>query len=137
MFFFGNTDPAAETYHKIIPSIYNRLNYWKQFRLSQIGKARVVDNFLISKLSYAIKFYPIPQDMLKNLQKAIFDFVNFPKKVATIRQEELWKTKLDGGIKLINVQLKSAHSKSKWLMEMATNPNMKTNLNTFSTLMGT
>ena len=134
--FFGNADPGKETFNKIFPSVYKRLNYWKQFKLSQIGKARVVDMFLISKLTYAMKFYPIPQDIVKGLQKAIFEFVNFPNKVVTIRQEEWWKTKLYGGIKLINVQLKSAQSKSKWEMGIATNSEMETNLNTFSTLMG-
>ena len=135
--FFGNSDPASLTYTKIMPSITKRLNYWKQFKLSKIGKARVVDIFLISKLNYAFKFYPIPLDIQRSLQKSIFEFINFPNKTNTISQEEMWKTKLNGGIKLINLQLKSGMTKAKWLIEMATESDLKTNLNTFSTLMGT
>ena len=43
--YFGNEDPRTATYNEIIPSITRRLNYWKQFRLSLIGKTRVVDIF--------------------------------------------------------------------------------------------
>ena len=58
--FFGNDDPAQATYEMILPSLKKRFSYWKQFKLSQIGKARVTEIFLASKLLYAMKFYPIP-----------------------------------------------------------------------------
>ena len=38
--FFGNDDPAAASYNKVIPGLKKLLNYWKQFKLTQIGKAR-------------------------------------------------------------------------------------------------
>ncbi len=44
--------------------------------------------------------------------------------------------KINGGIKLVNVQVKSATSKAKWLLEMATNPYFKVNLDIFSSLVG-
>ena len=135
--FFGNNDPATETYNKIIPSFNQRLNYWKQFKLSQLGKARVVEMFLASKLIYATKFYPIPTNMQKSLQKSIIEYINFPNKVNTISQEEMWKTKQYGGIKLVNLQIKSETSKAKWLVEIATNPHLKINLDIFTNLIGT
>ena len=133
---FGNNDPASATYNKIIPSFNKRLNYWKQFKLSQIGKARVVEIFLASKLIYAIKYYPIPLNIQVILQKSIFEYVNFPPKVNTIAQEEMWKTKQYGGIKLINIQTKSQTSKAKWLVEISTNLHLKINLDIFTTLIG-
>ena len=134
--FFGNEDPASATYNKIIPKINKRLNYWKQFKLSQIGKARVVEIFLTSELIYAIKFYPIPIKIQKNLQKQIFDYVNFPQNAITIAEKEMWKIRSQGGIKLINIQIKSETSKAKWLIEIATNPGMKLNLDIFAELLG-
>ena len=134
--FFGNNNPASATYSKIVPSFNKRLNYWKQFNLSQIGKARVVEIFLASKLIYATKFYPIPPTIQKNLQKSIIEYINFPQKVHTIAQEEMWKTKQYGGIKLINIQIKSETSKAKWLVEIATNPHLKINLDIFTRLIG-
>ena len=92
--------------------------------------------FLASKLVYAIKFYPIPDKFRKEIQDAIFQYVNFPLKVITIGQRELWKTKPNGGCKLVNIQVKSETSKAKWLMEIATNPDLKIHLETFSNLVG-
>ena len=134
--FFGNDNPALETYSKIIPNVIKRFNYWKQFKLTQIGKARVVEIFLASKLLYATRFYPIPAIMQKNMQKAIYDFVTFPSKVKTISQHEMWKTKQNGGIKLINLEIKSGSAKAKWLIEIATRKELKSNLAIFTRLLG-
>ena len=135
--FFGNDKPEEETFRKIHPNLIKRLNYWKQFKLTKIGKARVVDIFLASKLMYALKFYPIPPVIQKSIQKDICDFINFPNKVATVAQSEMWKLKTGGGIKLTNIQVKSETSKGKWLIDMITNENFKLNLDAFIELMGT
>ena len=45
--------------------------------------------------------------------------------------------KINGGRKLVNIQIKSETSKAKWLMEIATNPDFKIHLETFSMLVGT
>ena len=54
--YFGNDRPAFKTFEDIIKNINKRLNFWKQFKLSTIGRARVVEIFIASKLVYAIKF---------------------------------------------------------------------------------
>ena len=79
------------------------MNFWKQFKLSTIGKARVVEIFLASKLVYAIKFQVIPKNIEIKLRHDIFAFVNHPNKVTTIAQKEMWRLKSNGGIKLVNV----------------------------------
>ena len=135
--FFGNANPAKATFDKIVPSFKKRLNYWKQFKISQIGKAKVAETFLASKLVYAIKFYPIDKDTQQDLQNSILLYTIYPQKVNTIAQKERWKTKYNGGIKLVNIQLKSQTCKAKWLIEMAVDENRKTNLNVFTKLMGT
>ena len=84
-----------------------------------------------------MKFYPIPICMQNSMQKIIFNYINFPQKVNTIAQEEMWKTPPRGGIKLINLKIKSQTSKAKWLIDIATNPDLKLNLDIFTTLMGT
>ena len=69
--FFGNTDPAKETFEKILPNFKKKLNYWKQFSINQIGKANVAETFLASKLGHAMKFYPIPKAAQLEIQNAI------------------------------------------------------------------
>ena len=134
--FFGNKNPAGDMYDKMIPSLIKRLNYWKQFKLTQMGKARTVEIFLISKLIYATKFYPIPENIQKTMQKAIYDYVNHPNNIHTIAQREMWKTKENGGLKLINIQLKSGVAKAKWLIEMMSDEKLASNLAIFTRLIG-
>ena len=134
--YFGNENPGLKTFQKIVPKFKRRLGYWKQFSLTKIGKARVVEMFLASKMIYAIKFYPIPKNFQKEIQNSIFQYINFPNKVITISQKEMWKIKLNGGCKLVNIQVKSETSKAKWLMEMTTNPHLKVNLDIFTALIG-
>ena len=81
--------------------------------------------FLASKLVYAIKFYSIPEKFRNEIQDSIFQYINFPNKVITIGQKEMWKTKIKGGCKLVNIQVKSETSKAKWLMEIATKPRLQ------------
>ena len=102
----------------------------------QINKARVVEIFLASKLIYATKFYPIPTNIQQKLQEAFFEYINFPQKVITIAQKEMWNLKSQGGIKFINIQIKSETSKAKWLIDIATNPELKLNLDIFTRLVG-
>ena len=134
--YFGNDNPAFETFNEIVPKFKKRLSYWKQFTLSKMGKARVAETFLASKLVHAMKFYPIPLNFRKDIQNPIFSFVNFPNKVVTVGQREMWKVKHNGGLKLVNVQIKSETSKAKWLTEMASDPNCKVHLQIFNDLMG-
>ena len=71
------------------------------------------------------------------MQESIFNFVNFPQKIITIAQKEMCKVKKLGGIKLINMQIKSETSKAKWLIEIETNPILKLHLDIFESLIGT
>ena len=47
------------------------------------------------------------------------------------------ENKEERGCKLVNIQVKSETSKAKWLMEIATNPDLKIHLETFSLIVGT
>ena len=134
--FFGNVDPAKATFEKLVPNFKKKLAYWKQFGINQIGKASVVETFLASRLVYAMKFYPIPKSLQQEVQNGILSYMTFPNKFNTIAQKEMWRNKNDGGLKLVNIQLKSETCKAKWLIEIATHENLVTNLNVFTRLMG-
>ena len=134
--YFGNKDPGLHTFKDRLPKINNRLNYYKQFKLSSIGKARTVDIFITSTLVYAIKFYPIPKDLERQLRTNIRDFMNFPHNVNTVAQKEMWRLKEHGGLKLVNVQIKSQISKAKWLIELVSNPELSSHFQLFLRLLG-
>ena len=104
--------------------------------MSTIGRARVVEIFIASKLVYVIKFYVIPKDMEKKLRQDIFQFINHPHRVTTIAQKEMWRLKENGGIKLVNVQIKSEVSKAKWLIDITINPSLTLSYSIFHNLLG-
>ena len=118
--FFGNEDPGRQTFLEVMPKVVRSMNYWKQFQLSKLAKARVIEIFHASRLWYAAKFYPLPAAMERDLQKAFVDYINFPLKVVTISQAEMQKLREHGGAKLVNITVKSETSKIMWLMDLCT-----------------
>ena len=105
--YFGNENPGGQTFEEILPKITKSLHYWKQFKLSKLAKSRVIEIFLASRMWYASTFYTVPHTILKNLQKAFFDFINFPQKTVTVSQNEMNKLRKHGGAKLIDIKTKS------------------------------
>ena len=48
----------------------------------------------------------------------------------------MWKIREHGGIKLVNLKVKSQSAQTKWLIQLASNDNYNLNLNIFSRLLG-
>ena len=74
--------------------------------------------FHASRLWYAARFYPIPPTLESELEKAFFDYINYPHITVTIKQEELHKLRQHGGAKLVRIQAKSEASKVQWLIDL-------------------
>ena len=116
--FLGNDKPGEATYLKQTHKCTRILNFWKQFNISKIGKARVVEMFVISKLMYIMKFYIIPDNIVEELQKTIGLFIKHPQKQSVISQQEMWKAKDMGGIRLTNVRKKAETFQLHWLFRL-------------------
>ncbi len=134
--FVGNDNPAVQTFTHIIPKIIKRLNFWKPLALPILSKARVIEIFHASKLWYAASFYPIPQNLLNEVNDAFYDYITFPKKKSEVSRMEMEKEREYGGIKLINTKLKSLTPKIHWLTSLITDPNLHIHLQVFKTLIG-
>ena len=74
-------------------------------------------------------------DIKNELQQAFRNYINFPAGVPTVTQQELFKLRKHGGIKLIHIDTKSTASKIKWLIEMTTNPKLTLHLHTITRIM--
>ena len=134
--FFGIYNPAKNTFDHIYPKIVKSLTFWKSFYLSKMAKARVLEIFIASRLWYAARFYAIPAAFIKKVQTMFFDFINYPRPVATVSQQVLIKMRLDGGIKLVDVATKSSVSKCMWLIQLITNPALAMNISLATDLLG-
>ena len=135
--YFGNEDPAGQTFRDITPKVERSMNYWKQFRLCKFAKARVTEIFHASRLWYAITFYPLPLNMKTKLQRAFKDYVNFPRQNnPTVSEDEMKKLRLDGGIKLIDIQTKLEAYRARWLLDLAENPSLISHRAVMTSLIG-
>ena len=110
------------------------MNYWKQFRLCKLAKARVIEIFHAFKLWYAARFYPIPAPITKTLQKAFFDY--YPHNNVTVKQEEMHELRKHGGAKLIHIQANTEASKIKWLIDLCVDPHLSLHLTLIDRLLG-
>ena len=134
--FFGNDNPALSTFQKIVNKIETSISFWKQFHLSKLAKSRIIEIFFASKLWYASRFYPIPSSITVHVQKLFTDFINWPYKRVTVARSELFKLRLDGGLKLIHVESKSLASKIMWLKDLLSNPTLDIHLEIVYRLLG-
>ena len=134
--FLGTDDPAKATFDAILPKLRRSLQFWMSFSLCKLAKARILEIFIASKLWYAARFYPMSPAFTRLVQKLFFDFINHPRRLPTVSQQELIKLRHDGGIKLIDVATKSRVSKCMWLIQLITNPAMAVNLSLVTHLLG-
>ena len=135
--YVGNDQPAKQTFNEITPKLIKRLNFWKPLRLSVLGKARVIEIFHASKLWYAANFYTIPEEISETINKAFLDYITFPKRnKKQVSRKEMEKLRCKGGLKLINLKLKSQTPKIHWLLRLITDDNLKTHRKIFNDLIG-
>ena len=135
--YVGNEDPALQTFNEIVPKMSRRLHFWKPLTLPVLAKSRVLEIFHASKLFYATNFYPIPSHIEKDINDAFIDYIKFPKKSNHISKKEMEKPRADGGLKLINIALKSQTPKIHWLIRLITDDSLKAHLAVFNSLVGT
>ena len=134
--YFGNDNPAVHTFADIFPKIRRSMNFWKSFKLCKFAKSRVIEIFHASRLWYASTFYPVNERARKDLQVAFLEYVNFPRS-NTVSEREMKKLRLHGGIKLIDIQAKIETYRSRWLIDIASNPNLTSHRAVMTSLVGT
>ena len=136
--YFGNDDPSGKTFSDIIPKIKRSMDYWKQFGLCKFAKARIIEIFHASRLWYASAFYPVPEPIKRELQCSFKDYINFPRqRNPTVSEAEMKKLRLDGGVKLVDIQTRLETSRSVWMMDLVGSPDLRTHLAVVTSLVGT
>ena len=136
--YVGNHRPDLQTFNEIVPKLKKRLNFWKPLKLPLLAKARVIEIYHASKLFYALNFYPLPPNYEKEVREAFMDYVTFPNNgnIPQVSRKEMEKLRVDGGLKLINVALKSQTPKVHWLIRLVTDETLKVQLELFNSLIG-
>ena len=74
--------------------------------------------------------------MEKEINDAFTDYIKFPRKTNEVSKIEMEKLRSCGGIKLINIKLKSETPKIDWLFNLISDDNLHIHLNIFNSLIG-
>ena len=64
------------------------------------------------------------------------EYIIFPKNKIEVSRMEMEKLREDGGIKLINIKLKSETPKIHWLVKLITDKELRLHLHIFNSLIG-
>ena len=92
----------------------NLLNIWKQRKLSLKGKITVINSLIISLFVYSVTNISTPENVLDEIDKAIFDFLWDGKKTK-ISRKVIQSNISMGGLKMPDIYLKAKAFKIMWL----------------------
>ena len=88
----GNKDTAEIVFTEQLVKIKSKGTYWKPRKLSLIGRERVADIFVLSRLWYRTEIFSIPPHILRELESYIIEFVWNRKRTKSITfRVHLWK----------------------------------------------
>ena len=79
---------------------------WKARRLSMTGKKLIINTYALSGIWYIGRIRGIPDQVLKEINKIIFEFFWHPRKNEMIKRTTLEKPEEEGGLGLINIENK-------------------------------
>ena len=94
------------TWNDIHRKIEKRIQMIRNRNFTMYQKAALINSLISSKIWYVAHTYPLPVTFVKQINKVIFQFI-WNSKVDHIKRDTLCSSKLDGGIGLINIDLKA------------------------------
>ena len=97
--------------------IKNKFQFWKRARLSLIGKIKVLNSFILSRLWYRTEFQNIPKNLEPVVHQGILDFI-WGKEKHQISEACLKLSRENGGLNLIDIENKITTQRIKWLFDL-------------------
>ena len=113
----GNKDTAEIVYTEQLAKIKSKGSYWKPRKLSFIGRVRVVNIFILSRLWYRTEIFSIPPHILRELDSYIIEFVWNGKK-HEVSKELLCASLENGGLGLTKITNKIFAQRIVWLSKL-------------------
>ena len=105
---------VEKNYRDIIEKAKRTLSSWKNRGLSLIGKIQVINTLVASLFVYKMMVLPsIPKDVIKNLDNIFREYIWDGKK-SKIAYKILQNPKSQGGLNLVNLNVKEKSLKATW-----------------------
>ena len=109
----GSKELAKLNFAEQIEKIKNKVNYWKGKGLSLMGRVRVINIFVLSRLWHRTEHYNIPKEQLDIIENIIKHFIWGKKKSGRVRLEVLNLPYDKGGLQLVDINSKTATQRAK------------------------
>ena len=90
-----------------VEKIKNKINYWKKKGISLLGRVRVSNIFILSRLWYRTNFFTISRQLLDRMEQMIRNFIWEDKLGGRVRQEVLNLSYEEGGLQLVDIKAKT------------------------------
>ena len=101
-----------------IEKIKNKMNYWRGKGITLIGRIKVLNIFILSRLWYRTNIWSITKDQLHILKTMIGNFVWKGKQGARVRQGVLNLEYEMGGLQLVDIECKTKVQRLKRIMHL-------------------
>ena len=113
----GNKDTAEILFTEQLAKIKSKGSYWKPRKLSLIGRVRVANISILSRLWYRTELFSIPPNILRELDSYIIEFV-WNEKKHEVSKKLLCASLENRGLGLTEITNKIFAQRIVWLSEL-------------------
>ena len=113
----GNTDTSELISREQMSKVRNKLQFWRARGLSVIGRVRVENVFVLSRLWHRTEIFSIPPTIVNEVEKDILDFV-WANKKREINKDLLMSDISCGGLRLVKIQNKINAQRILWAVKL-------------------
>ena len=91
-----------ETWMENITKIKNCIQVWKSSDLTLKGKVLIIKTFLISQIVFQLEMKPMPKNMIKEIEKLLWDFL-WDRRQSLVNKQTMRLDLENGGINMVNL----------------------------------
>ena len=109
---FGSKEAVSDTWIKRVEKLVNRLEAWSHRSLSLKGKILIVNTIALSGLVYAGTIFSLPENIRKQVDRAIFQFI-WSNKNELVSRKTCFQPIERGGLGVVDIctKIKALHLK--------------------------
>ena len=101
----GKGDMGRKNWKERLPKLRSSVDKWKGRTLSLLGKVLLVNTLILAPLFFLAPVFPLPSDVERAINRAIFSFI-WSGKTELVRRAVLVQSLAKGGLGVVNIRHK-------------------------------
>ena len=114
LYFAYTPAQRAQTEEMLLLSVRQQCHIYGQRQLSILGKVKIVNSLILSKIWYSLRLLKPTKRFIENVKKAIYQFV-WNKKAPLLRKEKLFLPRHYGGLAVLDPHIQQLILQKRWL----------------------